>query len=1058
MSQRSGSDSSSTNSGDDLSGCETPVVRDHTLLRRIGKGSYGDVWLAKNSTGVFRAVKIVYRRAFQDHRPFEREFSGIQKFEPVSRTHEGFIDVLQVGINEDEEYFYYVMELGDDEAAGQHIDPATYSPNTLSKVMRKRSRLPVAECLPLALTLSRALIELHKHKLVHRDIKPSNIIFVNGSPKLADIGLVAPVDEARSYVGTEGFIPPEGPGTPQADIYSLGKVLYEIGTGRDRHDFPDLPNLNELTDRDEFLEFNEIIIRACNGNAQQRYQSAAELHADLLLLENGKSVRRLHTLERRWMAFKRTATFVGIIGVVAAAIGYGVYAQWRRSEEQRQRQVGAEIAYGNAAMESGDYLGALPHFTTALTLDNPKGAHRRMHELRIGSLLQRSPKLTHFLTRKQPVVDAQFSPNGQWAAFVEDGGRAYLYNLKTRNISEPFGPKGNFAIGFSPDSSRVAIASREQCCSIFNVSNLTNDTRLAHPGVVFSARFSADGRQVLTACGDGVARLWDVESGKVVQHWGHGRALRSASFSHNGKFVATGSEDHTARLWDISGAGPIFEFPHGGYVNDVAFSPDDKRLITASGADHKARVWDLATGRQIFPELTHLDVVQSAEFSPDGTMILTGSLDGTARIWRADTYASIAENSILKNSDRLNQARFDSTGRKIVIAGNDGSVRIWDFSDCTNAPQPTRTIYSGDGNVVAKIDDDGIQIRRGAEEFTISHTNTESVHFSRLGQALVWRERGSGLVEVWNLSNRKLVAKLNVGKGTLIPSESGRRILRYTGNILQVWTNVAGTTNSLTIEHANDIHSVAFNNAGDAVLVISGPNILLWDATVKKWIVPPIRFKMHVSHAEFSPDGTMIAGCCADGTLAKGFGQVFSAKTGRPISPPLNHGDGVLWISFSADSKRVATASEDFSAAVWDVRTGAQVCGPIVHREKVMTVSFSTDGTMLATISSDQTARIWNTETGDPLTPRFSSTWFHKRPVFTENGLAIANDAGLSQLWPFPAHLPASDDLNALATLLSASNAKLAAPASVAAPRTDSQWEKLRVRYPDLFTVRSASK
>ena len=55
----------------------------------------------------------------------------------------------------------------------------------------------------------------------------SNIIFVSGQPKLADIGLVTGIDEAKSFVGTAGYIPPEGPGRPEADIYSLGKVLYE---------------------------------------------------------------------------------------------------------------------------------------------------------------------------------------------------------------------------------------------------------------------------------------------------------------------------------------------------------------------------------------------------------------------------------------------------------------------------------------------------------------------------------------------------------------------------------------------------------------------------------------------------------------------------------------------------------------------------------------------------------------------------------------------------------------------------------------------------------------
>ena len=85
-----------------------------------------------------------------------------------------------------------------------------------------------------------ALAHLHKHGLIHRDVKPSNIIFVDGVAQLADIGLVAASGQ-RTYVGTEGFVPPEGPGTPQADTFSLGMVLYELSTGRDRLEFPAVP-------------------------------------------------------------------------------------------------------------------------------------------------------------------------------------------------------------------------------------------------------------------------------------------------------------------------------------------------------------------------------------------------------------------------------------------------------------------------------------------------------------------------------------------------------------------------------------------------------------------------------------------------------------------------------------------------------------------------------------------------------------------------------------------------------------------------------------------------
>ena len=91
-----------------------PNIPDYELLQRIGSGSYGDVWLARNVLGQFRAVKIIYRHRFADPRPFEREFEGIQRFEPISRSHPSQLHILHVGKNDAEGCFYYVMELADD--------------------------------------------------------------------------------------------------------------------------------------------------------------------------------------------------------------------------------------------------------------------------------------------------------------------------------------------------------------------------------------------------------------------------------------------------------------------------------------------------------------------------------------------------------------------------------------------------------------------------------------------------------------------------------------------------------------------------------------------------------------------------------------------------------------------------------------------------------------------------------------------------------------------------------------------------------------------------------
>src|SRR5687767_1340557 len=163
-----------------------------------------------------------------------------------------------------------------------------YAPRTLQSDVRVRGRLSPAECVQLGLNVTLALGHLHRHGLIHRDIKPANIIFLRGIPKLADIGLVTTFDGTCSFVGTEGFIAPEGPTSPRADLFSLGKVLYEISTGKDRKDFPEpLTGLGEQSEARGLAELNAVILKACAPDPGDRYQTAEEFHADLVLLNSG---------------------------------------------------------------------------------------------------------------------------------------------------------------------------------------------------------------------------------------------------------------------------------------------------------------------------------------------------------------------------------------------------------------------------------------------------------------------------------------------------------------------------------------------------------------------------------------------------------------------------------------------------------------------------------------------------------------------------------------------------------------------------------------------------
>ena len=256
---------------------QAPVIRDHETIRQIGRGAFGEVWLARSETGALRAVKVVWREDYDHEESFEREFEALKRYEPISRRNPGLLPILQVGRNAEAGFYYYVMELADDLDRGREIDPATYKPHTLALQMRRDKRLKVTDCIALGANVAEGLGYLHKKKLIHRDVKPSNLIFMDGQWRLADIGLVALLGQ-RSYVGTEGFVAPEGPGSEASDIFSLGMVLYEAATGKDRLDFPDVPSASGSGESLElWRRLNAVICRACATKAKERYESAEEM-------------------------------------------------------------------------------------------------------------------------------------------------------------------------------------------------------------------------------------------------------------------------------------------------------------------------------------------------------------------------------------------------------------------------------------------------------------------------------------------------------------------------------------------------------------------------------------------------------------------------------------------------------------------------------------------------------------------------------------------------------------------------------------------------------------
>ena len=94
-----------------------------------------------------------------------------------------------------------------------------------------------------------------------------------------------------------------------------------------------------------------------------------------------------------------------------------------------------------------------------------------------------------------------------------------------------------------------------------------------------------------------------------------------------------------------------------------------------------------------------------------------------------------------------------------------------------------------------------------------------------------------------------------------------------------------------------------------------------------------------------------------------------------PISAPMLHNDRVLSASFDKDGRRIVTASQDYTARIWDAKTGAALGAPLPHRGLVRQALFTPDGSRVLTICFDGIARLWDASSGQRVT-----TWEIEHP------------------------------------------------------------------------------
>lgn len=967
-----------------------PNIPDHTLLRRIGGGSYGDVWLAQSVLGTYRAVKIVYRRSFNEDRPYEREFNGIKRFEPISRSHEGLVDILQTGRNDDAGYFYYVMELADPCRPG-NIEAQTYSPKTIAAERRARGRFSVDETVKTALVLASALSHLHASGLVHRDIKPSNIILVGGVPKLADIGLVAELTEARSYVGSEGFIPPEGPGKAQADIFALGKVIYEIAMGRDRAEYPQFALEVDPVRDEQLFELNEIILRACDDDLVKRYSSADNLLSDVKLLQEGQSVRRLRVLERRFAALRKTTLVASLVITLLGTVGYYTYSTQRQRREARDEKVAAYVARGARLMDEGNLFTALGWFGEALRLDADDPTRSHTHRVRIAALTRQCPQLIASWPTRHHVNFGQCAPDGKLIGTIDGTGVVEIRRLDDLMVPHPAFKHGSAGrtVCFSPDGLLIASVGSDPLVRIWKVSSGEELLpALHHDSQVYSAVFSPDARSMLTACADGSVRVWNLSSRTAVTIMAHRKTIESARYSPDGKRIITASRDRSAQVWNLSGAaGP--RLSHGHWVYDAVFSPEGTRIVTAS-FDRTAIIWDATTGQQLV-KLSHDGAVASAEFSPDGQYVVTACWDNTVRLW--DAYTGERAFAPLLHAGPVMHACFTAEGKRVLTVSMDKTVRLWDLDESAWTPQA----LSRTSQIVGRYDLSATNANLYVRAFS-SPGGGQSVDTIFAVQDIIANTVGTHAAfifaenrgQVWDIGQFRPVSPelhFSARPKNLVVNHNGSKLLWCEGEFAHLWNVGADHRIELSIKHPDRVRGAAFDARGRYFATTTGSNVYVWASETARPVGNPLEHDARVTHVEFAHNSDLLVTTCSDNELEPRYAQIWKISD-LNIKPlvHLPHGDGVVFATFSPDDRYVATASEDSSARIWNVIDSGRTAVPLQHKDQVKHCQFSPDGQWIATAAIDKTARVWDVKTGTPITPPL----VHSDPVVS---LAWSSDA-----------------------------------------------------------------
>ena len=269
---------------------------DYELVHEIARGGMGVVYRARHTKlNRIVALKMILAGQLASSRDVER--FHIEAEAAANLEHPGIVPIYEIG-----------------ECEGQHYFTMGFVEGTSLYELLADGPLPVNRAAKILLKTVEAIAHAHEHGIVHRDLKPANILITkSGEPVVTDFGLAKHLDTGGELtgtgqiLGTPGYMSPEQAAgasrkvDSRADVYALGALLYAMLSGHApfnaasvmetiRQVVEQEPVPLRLVNRDVPPQLEAMCQKCLAKSPDERYQSAAELLADVRRFVNGESL------------------------------------------------------------------------------------------------------------------------------------------------------------------------------------------------------------------------------------------------------------------------------------------------------------------------------------------------------------------------------------------------------------------------------------------------------------------------------------------------------------------------------------------------------------------------------------------------------------------------------------------------------------------------------------------------------------------------------------------------------------------------------------------------